>query len=377
MASKLLSISNSDLKYLKMTIPLAQKAQGKTSPNPMVGAIIVKNNRMISQGFHKKCGSAHAEINALTKAGKSAKNAVLYVNLEPCNHYGRTPPCTQAIIKAGIKKVIIAMRDPNPLTSGQGIKKLRKHNIKVLILKENKEFMELNKLFIKYITKKIPWVIFKTAQSVDGKIATNTKQSKWITGKEARTYAQSLRHQVDAILVGVNTVLKDNPSLSARYKNKIKQDKPVKIILDSTLKISGNRKIFSKNSPAPVIIATTKKASLVKLKKISKKARVLICPMNKQGRIDLIYLLKKLAALEISSLLIEGGGSVGGAFFDAKLIDEVYFFIAPEIIGGIQAISSVGGKGISDLAEAIELDNTEIINLGKDFLVKGKVQYSV
>ncbi|MCP4649815.1 MAG: bifunctional diaminohydroxyphosphoribosylaminopyrimidine deaminase/5-amino-6-(5-phosphoribosylamino)uracil reductase RibD [PVC group bacterium] len=368
-------MNKQDLKYLNMTIDLARKAEGKTCPNPLVGAVLVKSNKVIAVGYHKRCGGPHAEINAIKMAGIKAKGATIYVNLEPCSHFGRTPPCTQAIIKAGIKRVVIGMKDPHRVNNGKGIKELRKAGIKAELAKNPKPFIELNEIFVKYITQKMPFVIIKAGQSLDGKIATRTGKSKWITGKDAREHGQMLRSKSGAIIVGINTVLEDNPYLSCRYRGKLEKDRPVKVIIDSQLRVSLKANIFSKKlSPAPVIIATTKKVSKQKIRKLENGgAAVWICPSNKENKVDLKFLMRELSKREISSVLVEGGGTLNGAFFDAGLVDKACFFIAPKVIGGKDAVSSVGGMGIDSLQKAINLDNIKVIKLKKDILIEGKV----
>ncbi|MFH1061725.1 MAG: bifunctional diaminohydroxyphosphoribosylaminopyrimidine deaminase/5-amino-6-(5-phosphoribosylamino)uracil reductase RibD [Candidatus Omnitrophota bacterium] len=366
-----------DLKYLNMTVALALKAEGDTSPNPLVGAVIVKSNKIIAQGFHRQCGQAHAEIEAIKKAGKKIKGADLYVNLEPCSHFGRTGPCTEAIIKAGIKRVIIGMKDPNPITCGKGIRILKKAGIKVELCRDPKPFEQINEIFIKYITQKIPFIAVKAAQSIDGKIGTKTFQSKWITGKKARDYSQSLRKKYDAIMVGVNTILKDNPYLSCRFGDVLLEDSPVKIIVDATLKTPANANIFSGLSPAPVIMATTARASKKKIEEFTDlDVDVIICPADKNKAVDIKYLISELAKNEISSILVEGGGKLNGSFFDAKLVDRAFFFIAPKIIGGEHAVSTVAGSGCAKLEHAISLEDVKYLQLGEDLLIEGKVKYS-
>ncbi|MBU1086697.1 MAG: bifunctional diaminohydroxyphosphoribosylaminopyrimidine deaminase/5-amino-6-(5-phosphoribosylamino)uracil reductase RibD [Candidatus Omnitrophica bacterium] len=366
-----------DKKYINLTIDLALKAEGSTSPNPIVGAVLVKSNRIIAKGFHRQCGQAHAEIEAINKAGKKAKGADLYVNLEPCSHFGRTGPCTDAIINAGIKRVIIGMKDPNPLTCGKGISILKKNGIKVELCRDSQPFQQLNEIFNKYITKKIPFIAVKAAQSIDGKIATKTYQSKWITGKHSRDYSQCLRKKYDAIMVGVNTILKDNPYLSCRFGDELLLDSPVKIIVDATLKTPANSNIFSGLSPAPVIMATTTRASKKKIQQFNNlDADVIVCPVDKNNAVDLKYLINELAKNEITSILVEGGGKLNGSFFDAKLVDKAYFFIAPKIIGGEHAVLSVAGTGCSKLAKAITLENVKYMRFGEDFLIEGNVKYS-
>ncbi len=366
-----------DKKYLFQTIKLAKKAEGKTSPNPMVGVLIIKNGRIVGSGFHKKRGGPHAEINALRKAGSFAKGAVLYVNLEPCSHYGRTPPCVKAIIQAGIKRVVVGMKDPNYLNNGKGLRELVRAGIEVEVAKEKKDFEQLNKFFVKYITKKIPFIAVKAGQSLDGRIAACSGQSQWITNESSRIYAHKLRKKYDAIMVGIGTILKDNPNLSYRAKGKARIDAPVKVIVDSTLKISRNANIFSSKSPAPVIIATTEKAIKAKgsfLNDID--ADIIACPVDKNSHVDLHFLMAKLAEYEITSVLVEGGGKLNGALFDEQLVDKVYFFIAPKIMGGEKALSSVEGRGITSLEKAVCLKNMSLTRLKGDILIEADVKYS-
>ena len=365
-----------DEKYLKMTIALAEKGLGKVSPNPLVGTVIVKNGRIISKGYHKYCGADHAEIDAMKKAKQSLRGATLYVNLEPCAHFGRTPPCADQIIKAGIKRVIIGMKDPNPMTCGKGIRKLRKAGVLVEVQKQKQAFEDLNEIFIEYITAKSPFVCVKTGQSLDGRIATSAGQSKWITSEASRAKAQYLRKKYDCIMVGINTVLKDNPYLSCRYRNKLENDIPIKLIVDSYLKTPFKANIFSKLSPAPVMIATTKFAAKEKIRRFNDMGvDVLVCPHGKSKNVDLKYLMDQLYKYEISSVLVEGGGQINGACFDAKLVDKICFFTALKIIGGENAVNSVEGKGISSLQKAIIIDKVKISKLDKDLLVEGNVNY--
>lgn len=370
-------MNKSDLQYLDMTIKLARKAEGKTSPNPMVGAVIVKNNRIISTGFHRCCGSAHAEVIALNRAGSKAQGATLYINLEPCSHFGRTAPCTESIIKSKIKRVVVGIKDPNPLNNGKGHNKLRQAGILVELATDSKKFKELNKFFIKYIIRKLPFVIVKVGQSVDGKIATSCGSSKWVTNKYSRYYGHNLRNRVDAIMVGINTVLKDNPYLSCRLGRRIKKARPIKVIVDTNLDAPPGANIFKDSHPAPVIIATSNNSKKEKINLLKKKgAEILLCPLDKNKNIDLKFLMRRLAKKEITSVLVEGGGKLIGSCFDQRLVDQAYFFTAPKIIGGKNAISSVEGNGISSLQKAIKLDNVELEDLNGDILIAADIKYS-
>jgi diaminohydroxyphosphoribosylaminopyrimidine deaminase/5-amino-6-(5-phosphoribosylamino)uracil reductase len=356
--------------FMNLSMRLALKAKGMTSPNPLVGALVVKNNKIISRGFHHKAGLPHAEVIALNKAGKEAKGASLYVTLEPCTHYGRTPPCVDKIIASGVKKVIIGTADPNPKNFGKGIKILRKSGIETQVGLLEDKLKEMNEVFIKYITKRLPFVVVKVAQSLDGKIATYRSDSQWITEERSREYSHRLRQDYDAIMVGVNTILRDNPKLNALGSGR----QPIKIVVDSQLSTSCQANIFKGDSK--VIIATlhTGKGQETENRYIlSKKARILDIK-EKNGQVNLRDLLRKLAALEITSILVEGGGSLVGSLFDDRLVDRVLFFIAPKIIGGRNAISSVMGKGISRIDEAIRLERVQLRRIGEDFLIQGYVK---
>ncbi len=355
--------------YMNLAMKLALKAKGKTSPNPMVGALVVKNGRIVGKGYHEKAGSPHAEAAALDNAGKLAKGAALYVTLEPCAHFGRTPPCVDKIIHSGIKEVIIGMLDPNPVNNGRGIQILRQHKIKVRVGLLEDKLKKLNEVFIKYITKRMPYVTVKVGQSLDGKIATHSGDSKWITSDKSRGYAHRIRSDFDAVMVGVNTILRDNPKLNAWFLQK----QPMKIIVDSQLSISQNANIFSKDARA--IIATLPASSgqeTENRKILAPKAKILEVK-EKAGQVNLKDMLKKLGRLQITSILVEGGGTLIGALFDEGLVDKILFFIAPKIIGGKEAISSVMGRGISRVDKAIKLKEFKLKRIGEDFLVEAYV----
>ncbi len=342
-----------------MQLALKLAAKGNPSPNPYVGAVLVKNGKIIGKGFHKRAGLAHAEVEAINDAGKNAKGATLYVTFEPCNHYGRTPPCTQAITRAGIKRVVFAMKDPNPNVKGRGESELRNHGIGVIKGICGSEARKLNEIFIKYSKTKMPFVVLKIAMSLDGKIATRTGDSKWITGKKARDYAHKLRGKCDAVLVGINTVLKDNPHLDGSGKD-------TKIILDSGLRVPLTGNIWKKGR---IIIAASEKSEKTKREKLEKMgANVLICGKE---RVDLKVLLKKLGETGITSLFVEGGGEVHGAFLDLKLAHKIILIYAPKIIGGKDAKIAVGGKGIAKMSSAIKPRYLEMKKIGKDFVFEG------
>jgi len=365
-----MKVKKDHLYFMKMALKLALKGKGLTSPNPMVGALVVKNGEVIGRGYHKKAGLAHAEIVALDTAGMALKGAALYVTLEPCAHFGRTPPCVNRIIQSGIKEVYVGMVDPNPLNNGKGIAALRERGIKVEVGFLEDELKSLNQPFIKYITKRLPFVTVKIAQSLDGKIATETGDSKWITSDNSRAYAHRLRGEFDAIVVGVNTVLRDNPKLDAWFSKK----SPIKVVVDSQLSTPAEANIFTHN--IPVIIATlpSKPGQETENRQIlAQKAKVLEIK-EKDGQVNLKDMLKKLAQMEISSVIVEGGGTLIGSLFDDGLVDRILFFISPKIIGGKGAIGSVMGKGVGRIEKAIKLKDVKFRRLGEDFLVEANIK---
>jgi len=353
--------------YMRIAMELAIKARGQTSPNPMVGALLVKGGKIIAQGYHRRCGADHAEAAAIKKAGRRAKGASLYVTLEPCSHHGRTPPCTDLIIKSGIKKIFVGMKDPNPLMNGKSILLLRKAGLAVEVGFLGKELKKINEAFIKYIRQQMPFVVAKCAQTLDGKIATAGGQSKWITAQEARDYGHRLRDGFDAILVGVNTVLKDNPFLNADGKSK----RIRKIILDTRLQLPLEANVFKDVRPGDVIVATTTKADQRKLGLLnSRNVQVMVCP-SYDGRVDLQWLFKELAKMEITSILIEGGGTMIGAALKERLVDKMMIFVAPKIMGDHQAINAISGFQPTDVNHLPRLKDLTIQKIGEDLLLEG------
>ncbi|MDD5355708.1 MAG: bifunctional diaminohydroxyphosphoribosylaminopyrimidine deaminase/5-amino-6-(5-phosphoribosylamino)uracil reductase RibD [Candidatus Omnitrophica bacterium] len=362
-------------KYMDLALKLSLKAKGLTSPNPLVGAVIVKDNKIISTGFHRSAGSDHAELVALKKAGAKAKGATLYVTLEPCSSFGRTPPCTQAIIKSGIKKVVIGMVDPNPLHRGKGIKILNAHRIKTDCGVLEEDISEINQPFIKYITKNISYITLKVAQSLDGRIALRNGESKWITSRGSRRFAHGIRSDFDAIMVGINTVLKDDPSLSPCKS--IKNKKFYKIVLDTNIKAKQGMRIFSDARRFPVIIAASKGSVVRKpkaVKSLVKKGAIILGIEARNGLLDIKDLLRKLAQLEIINILVEGGGRVVGSLLDEGSVDYAMFFIAPKIIGGKDSILSIQGKGINRILDATRIGDIKIKRFGEDLLLEGKIK---
>lgn len=355
--------------WMRQVISLAERGRGRTSPNPMVGALLVKDERVVGEGYHQKAGDPHAEILALQKAGGEAKGSTLYVNLEPCTHYGRTPPCVPDLIVAGVKRVVIGMEDPNPLVRGKGIKALGEAGLDVEVGLLKKECEKLNEAYCKYIVKKEPFIILKVAITLDGKMATRWGVSQWITGEESRHFVHRLRDQVDGVLVGIGTVLKDNPSLTVRlYGGR----NPYRIVLDSKLRIPEEAKVFG-SDPSKLVLATTEHAPKKRIEDLeSKVGRILVCP-SKEGRVDISLLLRRLGEMEIMSLLIEGGSLVNGSFFDERKIDKVLLFLSPKLLGDVKAPGIFLGRGIENLGDVIPLKEMRIRKIGEDLLIEGNM----
>lgn len=360
---------------MRLALELAAKARGRTSPNPMVGAVIVKDGEIVGQGYHHKAGTPHAEVHALRQAGEKARGAVLYVTLEPCSHFGRTPPCSEAVIASGISEAFVAMKDPNPLVAGRGIKRMTEAGIQVHAGLLEKEAGRLNEIFIKYITTRKPFVLLKTAMTVDGRIATEEGHARWVTGSAAREQVHRLRNWYDAILVGINTVLADNPSLNCRLPEGGRD--PVRIILDSQGRTPGDARILNLESEAPTFIVVTDKAPVERIKDLSSgEAKIIRASVDMHGRVDLRELLTKMGEMEITSILVEGGAEVAASFLDAGLVDKVLTFIAPKIIGGRQAPGPVGGRGKALMDQAVRLIDTEWGKIGEDFYIEGYPEYN-
>ena len=361
-----------DRQYMKMALELAQKGMGFTAPNPMVGAVIVKNGKIIGQGYHRKYGGLHAEREALAACTEEPEGASIYVTLEPCCHYGKQPPCVNAILEAGIRRVIIGSSDPNPLVAGKGIRILKDHGIEVTenILKE--ECDKLNEAFFYYIQNKKPYVVMKYAMTMDGKIAAYTGESKWVTGEAARIHVQEQRLKYTGIMVGVGTVLADDPMLTCRLEN---SRNPVRIICDSHLRTPLNSKIVKTAATVPTILATSSKEQKIKNYE-DLGCRALYVP-EKNGHIDLNRLMELLGAAKIDSILLEGGGSLNWSALESGIVQKVQTYIAPKLFGGEKAKTPVEGTGFPDPASAVLLKNSEITRLGHDFLIESEVKQNV
>lgn len=362
-----------NLTYMDRAVDLAKNAIGLVSPNPPVGAVLVKNDKVVGEGWTQPPGQNHAEIEALRGAGSEASGAVLYTTLEPCNHIGRTAACTDAIIEAGVSEVRAAVIDPNPLVNGSGISRLSQAGIVASTDDSSKEARQLIEAYAKYVTTSTPFVTAKFAMSLDGKIATKTGSSRWITGSSARTYSHELRARSDAVMVGINTVIADDPRLTVRGENGIVlPQSPLRVVVDSQGRIPKDSTLFSE--PGSILIATALSQKEIQSLSLGSDVSVLSLP-GPDGRVDLAALLNYLGEHQVTSLLVEGGGEVLGSLFDAQLVDKVCTFIAPSIVGGgSRAVSAIGGNGVSQISDALSLENAKIIKLGGDFLISAYCQ---
>ena len=392
---------------MRRAIELAKQGGGYVHPNPMVGCVVVKDGEIIAEGYHEKYGEFHAERNALTRCQSKTNGASLYVTLEPCCHYGKTPPCTKIIIEKGIKKVFVGILDPNPLVAGKGIKILQNAGIEVEVGLCEDEIREMNKVFLKYITTKRPYVIMKTAMTLDGKIAAYTGDSKWVTNEESRKIVHELRSEMAGVIVGIGTVLADDPMLNVRLEGNPHQ--PIRIVVDSNLRIPIDSQLVKTSKEYRTIVANTvissdrresrpeqsesfcqRQKNLLQTDEISPfrfasvemtdKIRALesysiefIECQSINNHVDINDLMNKLGSMGIDSLLLEGGGTLNAAFLEAGCVDEVWTFIAPKIMGGESAKTPVSGKGIAKMSDAIQLQNIDIQNINGDILIKGKI----
>lgn len=360
-----------DEKYMRRALDLAKQARGRTSPNPMVGAVVVKNGEIVGEGWHQMAGTPHAEIHALKQAGDKARGADIYVTLEPCCHAGRTGPCTDALLMAGIAKVYVAMTDPNPKVAGQGIAILRDRGIDVITGILTSEAAELNAAFIKWISCGLPFVILKSGMSLDGKIATAAGESKWITGPEARRQVHHLRDKVDVILTGIGTILADDPELTTRLPEG--GHNPVRVVLDRLARIPLTSRILN-DKASPVILFVSKDADERRLTAVREKGAEVVTIETCSSGIDLRAVLRHIGQRGHSSILVEAGSTLNSTFLTENLIDRMVLFLAPRIIGGSLAPGAFGGAGIESLSDAVELEDVEIAPVGADLMINGYVK---
>lgn len=363
------NFTKDDQAYMNRALQLAAQAKGRTSPNPLVGCVIVKNNEIIGEGFHQQAGTPHAEVHALRQAGEKAKGATAYVTLEPCSHFGRTPPCADALIKAGLQRIVIAMQDPNPRVSGRGIQRLREAGIQVEVGLFADSAARLNRPFLKAIQTGLPYVIYKAALTLDGKIATETGDSRWVSNEASRHFAHKLRNELDVILVGSETVLKDDPALTCRLPE---GRDPVRVIVDGALRIPLEAQVLSSFSSAPCIIATSQAASPQKVECLKELPHVEVWQYPTPRHVPLKQLLLDFVARGWNSVLLEGGGGLAGALFQLGMVDEIEFFIAPKLIGG-KGPSPLSGLRIDKMAEAIPLAIEEVSLDTGDLRIRARV----
>lgn len=353
-------------KYMHMAIKLAKKGRGFVNPNPLVGSVIVKNDLIIGCGYHEKYGELHAERNALVSCTQSAEGATLYVNLEPCCHTGKTPPCTEAIIQSKIARVVVGARDPNPLVGGKGIERLRKNGIIVITDVLEEECLELNEVFFHYIQNGTPYVVMKYAMTLDGKIATYSGKSKWITGEIARAHVHQLRNEYKGIMIGVNTVIKDDPLLTCRIED---GRNPSRIICDTHLRTPATAKIVESASEIPTYIGTCSRDEK-KMDQFRKKGCRLLPVSKKNGHLNLNDLIHQLGQEKIDGILLEGGGTLNYSALKSGIVNKLQVYIAPKIFGGATAISPVEGKGSEDPSEAFQFKDRKIKILGDDICLE-------
>jgi diaminohydroxyphosphoribosylaminopyrimidine deaminase/5-amino-6-(5-phosphoribosylamino)uracil reductase len=358
-----------DVDYMSLALQLARSARGQTSPNPLVGAVVVKDGAIVGMGAHLKAGEPHAEVHALRMAGERAKGGTLYVTLEPCSHHGRTPPCADAVVEAGIARVVVAVLDPNPLVAGGGVARLRAAGVEVTVGVLEEEARRLNEVFFHFITSGKPFVTVKTAGTLDGKIATQTGHSRWITGAEAREQVHQLRRQNDAILVGVNTVIADDPALTARQNGIETGRQPVRVILDSHLRIPLDARVVT-DGKAPTWIYTTAHAPREKQAALENLG-VRVIPFDSE-QVAVERVLASLGQQGITSLLVEGGAAVNGSFLRARAIQKIIHYVSIKLVGGADAPTPFGGTGIALMDDAVTLRDFEVERVGeRDIRIAG------
>ncbi|WNG16157.1 bifunctional diaminohydroxyphosphoribosylaminopyrimidine deaminase/5-amino-6-(5-phosphoribosylamino)uracil reductase RibD [Cystobacter fuscus] len=357
--------------FMRLALEEAAKGLGRTSPNPVVGAVLVKGGRIIARGYHRRAGTAHAEVVALEAAGAKARGADLYTTLEPCDHYGRTPPCSQALIDAGVRRVITASSDPNPKVNGKGVARLRRAGVEVLtgVLKDEAD--QLNRPFFKAMRTGLPFVTLKAAVTLDGKLATATGDSRWVTGEEARAWVHRLRDRVDVILVGATTARRDNPQLTTRLPGGAGKD-PVRVVVDSHLRLPSTLQVFTQRSSARTVVATLEDPTARKAKRLLATGADVWQLPEKQGRVDLEALMRRLAKVGLNHVLVEGGAEMYGSFLREELADELLLFVAPKLIGG-EGLSWSGSLGVKQMARALTVSPLSFEQVGADLLLRARL----
>jgi diaminohydroxyphosphoribosylaminopyrimidine deaminase/5-amino-6-(5-phosphoribosylamino)uracil reductase len=359
-----------DEDYMDKALALAARGAGHVAPNPMVGAVVVRDGQVVGEGFHQALGGAHAEVNAIDAAGERAAGATLYVTLEPCNHFGRTPPCTEKVLAAGIRRVVVAMADPNPDVRGGGNALLQARGIEVRCGVREAQARRLNESFIKFAATKRPFVVLKMAATLDGRIAASTGDARWVTGEAARAHVHRLRHAMDAILVGVGTVKADDPELTARLPEGPGKD-PIRLVLDTRLSMSKRAKVLTQASTAPTYVVCGPEASDVDRRRLSANGARILDAAVRKGRIDLAALVGQLGKMGITSLLIEGGAQVAASALAADIVDKVVLFYAPKLLGGDDGTPMFRGQGAAWMKDALTLRDLTVERVGEDILVVG------
>lgn len=362
-----------DERYMWLALDLAAQGLGSTSPNPMVGAVLVKDGEIIATGYHQKAGGPHAEVIALDAAGDAARGATLYVTLEPCSHTGKTPPCTDRILQAGVRKVVVAMQDPNPLVNGRGLAKLHDAGVRIKTGVLQDKAARLNEVFVKYISTKRPFLTMKAAMTLDGKIATRTKASRWISGERSREYGHRLRHHNDAIMVGIGTLLADDPRLTTRLPEGGRN--PLRIVIDSKAQTPVTARVVAEQ-PENTLIFVTDAAPQERIDALlACGVSAISLPQDTQGRVPLGAAMDELGRRDITSVLVEGGSTLNYSLLAQGLVDKVHFFVAPLIFGGDDAPSPVGGEGVKAVEDAWRVTDVEINRYETDILISGYVEY--
>jgi diaminohydroxyphosphoribosylaminopyrimidine deaminase/5-amino-6-(5-phosphoribosylamino)uracil reductase len=366
-----------DERFMREALRLARRGRGNTHPNPMVGAVLVRRGEIVGRGYHQRAGAPHAEVNAIADAGKAAKGADLYVNLEPCNHHGKTPPCTKAVLQAGVRRVVVGMIDPNPLVNGAGLHALEKAGVAVRAGVLKRECEQLNAAFAVFIREGRPHFRLKSAATLDGHVATGNGHSRWITGQKARAVGHRFRADSDAILVGVGTVLADDPELTCRH---VRGRDPLRVVVDSQLRTPLSARVVAQareGSSAKTMIVTTRKASAQKARQLQQCGVEVVRVSSQKGRVSLAGLTDALAARKIVSVLVEAGPTLSGALWKEQLVDEIAFFYAPKILGDASGLPMIAGPRLLRMDQSARLDDARLQRCGEDFLVTGRVRYEL
>lgn len=366
------NMTEADIQFMRRAMTLAQRGAGGVNPNPLVGAVLVADGTVVGEGWHERFGGPHAERNALARATGAVRGATLYVTLEPCCHYGKTPPCTEAIIDAGLARVVVGLQDPNPLVAGRGVATLRQAGIAVECGAIEDELRWQNRVFLKYITTHRPWVVLKTAMTIDGKIATRTGDSRWVTGEAARRRGHEMRRTLMAIAVGIGTALADDPLLTCRLDGDPRQ--PVRLVVDSSARLPVTSRLVRTARQYRTIVAVAPRADAGRVATLERAGvEVWFCG-DADGRVDIAALTARLGEAGIDSLLLEGGGTLAEAFLRAGAVDEVAAFIAPKIVGGAEAKTPVEGRGVERMAEATALDIRRVERCGDDIMISASIK---